>query len=579
MGERKARVREMCLQFHQTEAEIAQEWVAFKSSKPGIQMSFTTLEKFEKEWLPRKKPRPVKQEAKSSTGVGAFSNRIGDEEVDLLTMYTGTPTSDGSKSAGKRQITPEEKNLIRKRLAVSEKNPAMIFSPNSFSPAPKRTVTPSSNKFLSRTSAGEVLVNFGATNGVAWGGAVQECTLAPYRPSQDSTKQYRYMFQKLSEKAQVLDDQIEEMTSFLCEKYHIEEFVNFTLPAQDVVHISGRVACDSIGKLNSQSVVLEGSRQLSQGRQIAVDLSELTEYALFPGQVIAAEGVNITGKKLLLKKVFQGVPLPLPQTITKSEPGINVRVLIAAGPYSAVDDLEYQPLVELLDIIERDTPDVCILMGPFVDSKNTLIENSNTQKTYKDLFNECMDTIADRTSRLNCKVILVPSLRDVHHHPVYPQGPYSLSKTIPQNFYLATDPCTMVINNIVFGLTSTDVLFHIGAEEVALIKTGNTDRLERLVRHMLQQHSYYPLYPPAEDVNADYEHFESVTMPVTPHVLITPSDLRYFIKESHECCCINPGRLAKGQVGGTYARLVLQPPTSTGNTSVVSTIAGQILRI
>lgn len=39
----------MCLQFHQTEAEIAQEWVAFKSSKPGTQMSFTTLEKFEKE--------------------------------------------------------------------------------------------------------------------------------------------------------------------------------------------------------------------------------------------------------------------------------------------------------------------------------------------------------------------------------------------------------------------------------------------------------------------------------------------------------------------------------------------------
>lgn len=37
-------------------------------------------------------------------------------------------------------------------------------------------------------------------------------------------------------------------------------------------------------------------------------------------------------------------------------------MLIAAGPYSAVDDLEYQPLVELLDIIERDTPDVCILV-------------------------------------------------------------------------------------------------------------------------------------------------------------------------------------------------------------------------
>ena len=30
------------------------------------------------------------------------------------------------------------------------------------------------------------------------------------------------------------------------------------------------------------------------------------------------------------------------------------------------------------------------------------------------------------------------------------------------------DPCTLKINNIVFGLTSTDVLFHLGAEEISL---------------------------------------------------------------------------------------------------------------
>ena len=46
-------------------------------------------------------------------------------------------------------------------------------------------------------------------------------------------------------------------------------------------------------------------------------------------------------------------------------------------------------------------------------------------------------------------------------------------------------------------------------------------------------YSYYPLYPPSEDVNADLEHFEEgVKMSVMPHVLISPSDLRYFIKVS-----------------------------------------------
>ena len=43
--------------------------------------------------------------------------------------------------------------------------------------------------------------------------------------------------------------------------------------------------------------------------------------------------------------------------------------------------------------------------------------------------------------------------------------------------------------------------------------------------------SYYPLYPPAEEVNMDYEKFQSFgQMPLTPDFLIVPSELRYFVK-------------------------------------------------
>ena len=45
--------------------------------------------------------------------------------------------------------------------------------------------------------------------------------------------------------------------------------------------------------------------------------------------------------------------------------------------------------------------------------------------------------------------------------------------------------------------------------------------------------SYYPLYPPHEDLNVDYDQFDLYArMPCTPHVFIAPSDLRYFIKVS-----------------------------------------------
>ena len=46
-------------------------------------------------------------------------------------------------------------------------------------------------------------------------------------------------------------------------------------------------------------------------------------------------------------------------------------------------------------------------------------------------------------------------------------------------------------------------------------------------------YSYYPLHPPAEDVNLDYEQFEKYALlPCNPDILILPSDLRYFAKVS-----------------------------------------------
>lgn len=46
----------------------------------------------------------------------------------------------------------------------------------------------------------------------------------------------------------------------------------------------GQVCCDSNGKLNAQSVLLEASQEHG-ARQVPVDISELKDYSLFPGQV------------------------------------------------------------------------------------------------------------------------------------------------------------------------------------------------------------------------------------------------------------------------------------------------------
>ena len=51
------------------------------------------------------------------------------------------------------------------------------------------------------------------------------------------------------------------------------------------MYVIGRVCCDSNGKLNAQSVMLEGSQEMCAGQRVKLDLSQIRQFALFPGQV------------------------------------------------------------------------------------------------------------------------------------------------------------------------------------------------------------------------------------------------------------------------------------------------------
>lgn len=44
----------------------------------------------------------------------------------------------------------------------------------------------------------------------------------------------------------------------------------------------------------------------------------------------------------------------------------------------------------------------------------------------------------------------------------YPRPPFSFQRVL-----FVSDPCTLDINGVVFGLTSVDLLFHMGAEEIS----------------------------------------------------------------------------------------------------------------
>lgn len=54
----------------------------------------------------------------------------------------------------------------------------------------------------------------------------------------------------------------------------------------------------------------------------------------------------------------------------------------------------------------------------------------------------------------------------------------------------------------------------------------------------------------------------------------------FFSQDVIGCVCVNPGRLTKGQVGGTYGRLLIQPnPVLVEGKRMSPCIAGQVVKI
>uniref|UniRef100_A0A8C0G4J1 DNA polymerase alpha subunit B n=1 Tax=Chelonoidis abingdonii TaxID=106734 RepID=A0A8C0G4J1_CHEAB len=436
-------------------------------------------------------------------------------EHEVRMMFTKQLIEGWEEGSQKRNITTPENP--RSKRTLSTRSPHLVFSPNSFSPS----ATPS-QKYGSRSNRGEVVTSFGSVQDTSWSGKGGHGSSVKLfgPPERLLTKSYKFMFQKLHDIREVLSWKIEELGDALKKHYKIEEFTSVLVPAQEPVTVLGQIGCDSNGKLNGKSVILEGDREHSSGGQVPVDLSELKEYSLFPGQVVVMESINSTGGKLVASKLYEKLVLTLLQYILDLELQI---VLVACGPYTTSDSITYDPMLDLIDIINKDKPDVCILFGPFLDAKHEQVEVSCPPREL-------------RIHNAGSQLVFVPSLRDVHHDFIYPQPPFSyeLSKDDKQRVHFVSDPCTLAINGVIFGLTSTDLLFHMGTEEISS-SSGVSDRFTRILNHVLTQRSYYPLYPPSEEMNVDYENFYNyIPLPVTPDVLIVPSELRYFVKVSWE---------------------------------------------
>lgn len=138
-----------------------------------------------------------------------------------------------------------------------------------------------------------------------------------------------------------------------------------------------------------------------------------------------------------------------------------------------------------------------------------------------------------------------------------------------KRIHCVSNPSTIQINEIVIGITSTDSLLHISSDETNSKLMGN--RMSRIAQHLIEQQSFYPLFPPPMSnpnhnnhnhnmgSHLDLGQMEQWSFPCTPDILIVPSKLATFCRNVLNCIVMNPGQLTKGNSGGTYGVMSIHP--------------------
>lgn len=564
-----------------------------------------------------------------------FGTGINGGSAEIVTASSGAITSLGKRTP-LPSVTPPAKRAHQASLQhQAQRTPATSSDQArriSYSPAPPGALgsaTPSNRpKYGDRDNAGKVIATYNPRNldslVLPNPGNHHRCKIS-YDFETNVTSRYRHLFSTIDDRSKALDRHLTQLGDAMIEKYGLgkeQENENgiaglegVGVPRQEKICCIGRI-CNSAheGRINATSIVLEGDRKTSGGARVDLDLQYLkstkTPYSLFSGQIVAVEGMNTSGRKLVAHRICEGAPYD-PNTSSvrdlmryhhddSFQGGMGLKLFCVSGPYTANDNFNYEPLIDLMGSVKVEKPDVVVMTGPFVDMNHPAVQSGEatlefeggdeTIVPYEAFFaNKVANLLEELFVDDDChtQFVLVPSIDDANAEWVFPQPPFANSSdspamsnipggegielgslglelietagrenSTPKRVHCVSNPCTFKVNETVIGVTSNDAIFHISADETnSHLEPGS--RLGRIAQHMLQQRCYYPLFP--GKTNLDLKHMDQVKMPCQPDVLIVPSKLTSFTRNVLGSIVINPGMLTKDTTGGTYGVLDIEP--------------------
>lgn len=389
----------------------------------------------------------------------------------------------------------------------------------------------------------------------------------------NTSESYKFMWDNLKDQIFALDTRIDTLGKQILERFRLGDNHIFHLAGQSPVTAVGMVAFE--GNAKNCCRLISSTTLTTEQERVNLDLIEMPSVELFPGQVVVVKGLNLYGKRLVAKEIFTDASLAFNPNLSVSSPH-PLKLVVACGPFELAGD--FRLFGDLVIKMTEIKPDVLVLIGPFVD-----IVGLDFSKSPEDLF---LQHVVTELKRIQCKVILIPSLRDVHHQFEFPQPPLNISDLKP-NLVVASNPATILVNGISIGVCANDVLKHMQLN--SNIKTSSDVKEApqvKFIRHTIQQQSYYPIWPgeaTKEDgittQHVNLTQSDKISMPFTPDVLLYPSAFPIFANNVDSVLCVNPGRIVFQKRPGSFAVLHIQPAEEMNFQPVSNRTRVEILRI
>ncbi|CAB0014018.1 unnamed protein product [Nesidiocoris tenuis] len=345
---------DICCRYSVDEEAFVNAWIAYSvSNLNGANPTVENLADFE-----RKEFAAVKTPKRStvSSNVQVFSSS-NSKKAPVYSSEFSTPPRSSASSAR----TPASS----KKLNFSP----LVYTPEVFSP---------SEKFNSRKNRGQVVSSFGKPP-LEFRANNCEFELTTYNVI-DASK-WKFFYDTLLTISDAVQDRFERLAADIVKTNKLNEPIPFKDCGLEPRTFQGSVLPYDKAKTSSNAVEIVGLED-SNYEIISLDLSEVEEFAIFPGQVIVFEGV-LVGKTITARKCFSSAAKPV-----ASPPSLksHCQILVAAGPFTLSDTLSYEPLDDLIAHVLQHPPNILVLVGPLVDANHPKIAQGQIAETFSDFY-------------------------------------------------------------------------------------------------------------------------------------------------------------------------------------------------